>query len=375
MLAPFSIDTYIPAFGQMMGDLDTNIQSLELTMSVYLFGYAIGQFGGGVVSDRYGRRGIGVTGLMLYTLSTVIIYYTDSINLIYLARFLQAIGGGVITVTAMAIVRDLYKGKELARRLSLISVFMLLAPLVAPILGTYLSLHFGWRSIFLFLIYFSILLNLVLIFVIPKTQKVKNKSNVVKIMKQIFSNRIAMKHFFIASFTFSALFCFVTDANFFYIQYYKKPIELFPVYISSNIILMMLLSLLNSKLLKFYHPSQILGWTLKFQLFIISVLILLFLNGFEEYFHFFFFGIILFIGANGLIYGNALGIAYDLFPTLSASAAAVNGLMRSGMGGLFSLLLAYMHGGTPITMFVFIGVASLLAVVTLFFKNKKIEKA
>jgi len=147
-LSPLAIDMYLPAMEAMAGDLQTSIHLVELSVSSYLLGFALGQLGGGPLSDRYGRRPLIITGLVLFALSSAALMLTTSLEALLALRFLQAIGGGLATVNSSAIVRDRFQGADVAKTLSLVSMIMMLAPLVAPMLGA-LTLSFaGWRTIF-----------------------------------------------------------------------------------------------------------------------------------------------------------------------------------------------------------------------------------
>jgi len=148
---PFAIDTYLPAMPTMAQDFDVPLSSIELSISLFLIGFALGQLIGGPVSDRFGRRMSATIGLTLFALASFAAAFATSVESFLLFRFLQAFGGGFATVVSNATVRDHFTGKESAQILSMIQSIMYIAPLLAPVIGS-LLLHFAsWNAIFIFL--------------------------------------------------------------------------------------------------------------------------------------------------------------------------------------------------------------------------------
>ena len=137
-LAPFAIDTYLPALPTMAAALGVDIVQMNLTMSTYMAGFAIGQLIGGPVSDQIGRRRIGVAGLLLFIATSLLIANAESALEIQVLRAVQAFGGGFASVICMAMVRDSYSAAEAAKRFPTVMLVMLSAPLLAPVIGAFL---------------------------------------------------------------------------------------------------------------------------------------------------------------------------------------------------------------------------------------------
>ena len=169
-LGPLSMDAYLPAMPAMAAAFGVSIVSLNNTLSVFLIGYAVGQFFGGSFSDQIGRKRIGYAGLVLYIFASVGVAFAQDVEQMLVLRFVQAIGGGFSTVICMATVRDVYPIEELGRRFATITMIVLVAPLVAPVLGAVL-LPFGWETIFVVKAgYAAILLGLYALLV-PETRR------------------------------------------------------------------------------------------------------------------------------------------------------------------------------------------------------------
>src|SRR5271169_105103 len=147
-LGPLSMDMYLPSLPDIAHDLQAPTARVQLTISSYLIGFAVGQMIYGPLSDRHGRRPVLLVALVLYLASTLGCAASQSIDVLIGARFLQGIGGSGSIVLSRAIVRDLYSGVRAARELSLMSSIAAFAPIVAPMIGGVFQTAFGWRANF-----------------------------------------------------------------------------------------------------------------------------------------------------------------------------------------------------------------------------------
>jgi multidrug resistance protein len=147
-VGPLTTDMYLPSLPDIAQRLGAPTAQVQLTISSYLIGFAVGQIVYGPVSDRHGRKPVLVAALGLYCAASLACALSTSVDMLIAARALQALGGSGGIVLARAIVRDLYSGARAGRELSLIGSVMALAPAVAPIAGGVLQTGFGWRSVF-----------------------------------------------------------------------------------------------------------------------------------------------------------------------------------------------------------------------------------
>ena len=139
---------FVPALPYAAKDLGASIGEMQLTVSLYILGLALGQLIYGPVSDRYGRRPTLMVGLALYTLAGLAAAVAPNAHALIAIRLLQALGGCAGMVLGRAIVRDTSALDESARRLALLTLFVSVGPGAAPILGSLLASTVGWRSIF-----------------------------------------------------------------------------------------------------------------------------------------------------------------------------------------------------------------------------------
>ena len=131
-LGPLAIDTYLPALPTMADDFGVAVHRIELSVSVYVLGVALGQWLGGPLSDHFGRKPVAYVGLSVFIVASLAITVCSQVGWLYGLRVLQALGGGATVVIAAASVRDHFNGREAARVLTSVGLVLLLAPLVAP---------------------------------------------------------------------------------------------------------------------------------------------------------------------------------------------------------------------------------------------------
>jgi len=357
-LSPFAIDSYAPAMPFMAEFFGCSLSDIELSMSIYLLGYAIGQFFGGPVSDSFGRKPVVLIGLLCFMISSYMISQSTQLTELYFFRFIQAVGGGFSIVVSMAIARDFFEGKELAKRISYISMIMMAAPLLAPAVGTLLLKLFSWEAIFSFLCIYSIfVLSLIMIF-IPETRKKQSSKGLIRKTLinywQVLANGQSMSYILAAALGFSGMFVFITGSSKLYIQYFQIPVEWFPLLFGSNVLVMMLLGGLNGKMVSKISPKKILNFGLWLQLcfgFLLFLIIIL------EWAYFVpvFILIVLFVGILGIIFGNANALVLHMYPNSSGTTTAVIGVTEFAIASFVGFLLHQIQNSSilPIAIMMF----------------------
>lgn len=143
-----TIDAYLPSLPAMAADLGASDAQLQLTLTLYMVGYALSMLLCGPLADRYGRRPILLGGLALYLLASLVCALAPSAPVIIVARMLQALGGCSGTVIGRVMVRDRFGAQAQAGMLSRLSMGMALSPVIAPLLGSLIDAALGWRWVF-----------------------------------------------------------------------------------------------------------------------------------------------------------------------------------------------------------------------------------
>ena len=168
-LAPLSMDMYLPSLPDIGHVLHASTEQVQLTMSFYLVGFAVGQILYGPISDRFGRKPVLLAALTLFGVASAVCAVTGSIEHLIALRLVQALGGAGSVVLGQAIVRDLYSGVRAGRELSVMGSIMGVAPIIAPLIGGVLQTAFGWHASFVVLMLFALIAGSTVARFLPET--------------------------------------------------------------------------------------------------------------------------------------------------------------------------------------------------------------
>jgi DHA1 family bicyclomycin/chloramphenicol resistance-like MFS transporter len=216
-VGPLSVDLYLPALPAIGRTFAAEPAAVQLTISVYLIGFAIGQVAYGPLSDRHGRKPVMLAAMLIYCAATLVCALAPSIEALIAARALQAFGASGAVVLARAVVRDLYDGPRAGRELSLMAMIMGLAPIVAPVIGSGLQAAFGWRACFVFLILAGIAAAAAVRWLLPETLRKHAHgpgAGLVASIGVVARNRAALAHIAIIAGGYGGLFAFISGSPF-----------------------------------------------------------------------------------------------------------------------------------------------------------------
>jgi DHA1 family bicyclomycin/chloramphenicol resistance-like MFS transporter len=177
MLGPFAVDTYIPAFPTIAGDLGASGLQMQQTFSVYLIGFAVMFLFHGALSDSFGRKPIILWGLGVFFIGTVGCAMSGTIGELLLFRALQGVSVGAGMVVGRAMIRDLFSDADTQRLMAMVTMWFGIAPAVAPIIGGFLFSHYGWHSIFWFVAVFTLALIVMSVFAFHETLPVEKRQS------------------------------------------------------------------------------------------------------------------------------------------------------------------------------------------------------
>ena len=168
-LGPFAVDTYIPAFSGIEAGLSASKVQLQQTLSVYLFGFGVMCLFHGAISDSVGRRPMVLWGLVIFTLATAGCALSQNITQLIFFRTVQGLSTGACIVIARAIPRDMYPAQDAQQVMSLVTIYFGIAAAFAPLIGGWLFVSLGWRSIFWFLVALGVALWVANYRLLPET--------------------------------------------------------------------------------------------------------------------------------------------------------------------------------------------------------------
>lgn len=349
----FAVDVYLPSLPAMTDYFSVDNAYLQMTLSLYLLGFALSPILFGPLTDYYGRRKILMSGLIIFVLASLVCSMTSSITLLLLARLCQGIGSGAIVVANQSMVRDSFSGKQLAIVASYMSITWSLVPIISPAIGGYLQHYLGWRANFWVITLYGILALMIILKLLPETMKSRPVRLDIKLIIKRYLKFLLNKHFmtYVActAITFAITIAFNTAAPFIF----QQGLGLSPVnfgWLALAVGMSYLLgTLLNRYLLRFATPSQllILGQVLMigFGLLMVGLALL-------GYFSVLSVSIpasgIIF--AEGLVYPNAAALAFDPITKHTGIASALYGGIQLLACALTSAFVAQLPDVSPIPL-------------------------
>ena len=261
-LAPFAIDTYLPAFEVMEYDLATNSNFIQQTLTFYLVPYTIMTIFHGAISDSIGRIKTIKYGMSLFILGSIGCAFATSIEMLWISRLIQGVGAGAGNVVARAMVRDLYSGATAQKVMATIQIIFGIAPAIAPMVGG-LLLGISWQAIFIFLIIYSILITFFSVNFLPETISKQNRlpfnfESVLNRYKDLLNDKNYIFLILAVSFNFSAFFLYVLSSPIFLMQHLNLSSSQFGYLFVPTVTGMILGSFISKKTAGIISPARML---------------------------------------------------------------------------------------------------------------------
>jgi DHA1 family bicyclomycin/chloramphenicol resistance-like MFS transporter len=169
MVSPFSVDTFYPSFPAIASEFALTDWQMQQTITIYMLPFALMTLIQGPLSDALGRRPVVLGGLLVYAAASVACVFAPSYGALLTFRALQGMSAGVGMAVGRAIVRDLHEGPEAQRLMSTITMIFGVAPALAPVIGGWIHVLLGWRSVFGFMVLIGVLLVIVSYLKLPET--------------------------------------------------------------------------------------------------------------------------------------------------------------------------------------------------------------
>src|SRR5438067_6889962 len=222
-VAPLAMDIYLASMPSMTRSLSATPEQVQLTLSLYMYGWGVTQIFVGPLTDRFGRRPALIAGLALFVATSLACAVARNIETLIAARVAQAIGMGTVAVVPRAIVRDLYSGEHAARMLSLMGIVLGIAPIVAPIIGSHLHVWFGWQANFVFVAAYGATALAFVATALPETIRARDRratapSVVLATYLRLLRSRRYVGYTLVAAFSSSGLFAFLAGSAFVFVS-------------------------------------------------------------------------------------------------------------------------------------------------------------
>jgi DHA1 family bicyclomycin/chloramphenicol resistance-like MFS transporter len=218
-IAPLATDMYVPAFPQVAGELSTTATQVQLTLTTFFVGMALGQLVGGPVSDQRGRRIPLLMTLVVTTAASIVCALAPTIGVMTTARFVQGFAGGWAMVIGRAIIVDLASGAQLVRVLNVVAGVGGLAPVVGPLIGGLILQLSNWRVSFWLLAVLGLAMIVAVLIAVPESLPRERRHagglrNFLAAGRIVLGNRQYVGYLVVAGAAMGALFAYVATSAF-----------------------------------------------------------------------------------------------------------------------------------------------------------------
>ncbi|KQV58137.1 MULTISPECIES: multidrug effflux MFS transporter [unclassified Caulobacter] len=348
---PMSIDMYLSSFPSIARTLHTGPEQTQATLAAFFAGMAIGQIVYGPASDRFGRRLPLLVGIGVFFAASMVCALAPNIETLIAARFVQALGGCAGPVIARAVVRDRFSHTDTARVLSLMTLIMGLAPVLAPQLGGVVQYFGGWRGVFWTLVGFGALIGLWVTISLaesrsPETEAQARSENPLRAYVALFGMRRLMGYAIAGALNGAVLFTYISGAPDLVMGTYGHSPLVFNLIFAFNAVGIIGASQVNRLLLRRSLPDQVLS---KASIASIVAAFLLTLAAWTGWGGQWTVLPLLFCALSiyGLMGGNTMAGALSVDPRRAGSISALMGSASFGAGALASWAGGLLHDGTP----------------------------
>lgn len=353
-VGPLAIDMYLPALPTIAREFRVDSSLVQSSLAAYFIGIAVGQAFYGPLSDRLGRKPILYLGLTLFMVSSIGCALAASVEALITFRFLQALGGCAPIVIPRAIVRDHFDQAGSVRMLSVLMLVMGLAPILAPLIGGQLLVHFGWRAVFWLLTAYAGLWLIVVATLLPESlpaaRRVRHPIHeVVGVYWRLTRDRRFMGHALAGAMIFAGLLAYISGSPVVFIELFHVPPEQFGIFFGINAVGIMAASQINRWLVGRVETQRIVKVVLVVAMTAGVVLVLDAYSGFGG-----FAGILVplfcYIACHGFVLPNTTALAMAPHGSVAGSASALLGTLQFVLGAIAGSLIGLLANGTPVPM-------------------------
>ena len=355
-----SIDAMLPALPDIAIQLTAkNPNQVQLILSAFIGGMALGTLVVGPLSDSFGRKNIIYVGAVIYISFSALCMFATDLETIVIARVFQGIGAAAPRVVSQALVRDLYSGREMARITSFIMIIFSIAPAVAPLLGAGLISLFDWRAIFLIFIIFALISTIWTKIRIREPLRPEMRVPFqIKIFRaaflEIISIGIVRVSIITLIFSYATLFTCILLIQQVFDQFFGRA-NSFPEWFAVIAAFSASASFLNSMLVMKLGMRRLISAALRVQIALSAFMLLMFWTGAISGnlgFGFFVFWVFSLFFQAGLTFGNLTALAMEPLGHIAGTAASVISALAT-LGSVFLATIAgHFFDGTPLAMII-----------------------
>ncbi|MGL3151502.1 multidrug effflux MFS transporter [Microbacterium sp. A82] len=351
-LGPFTIDLYLPAFPVLEQDFNTTSAAIQLTLTGTMIGFAVGQLVVGPLSDKVGRRIPLIVVTALHVLASIAAAVAPDLLLLGGTRVLMGVGAAAGGVVAMAIVRDLFGGRRLVVMLSRLALVSGVAPVVAPLIGSWLLGIMPWRGIFVVLAGYGAVMLLCAMLFIPETlpkerRNDRGSTTIWQRYRSVFSDRVFVGVLIIGAMTFSGLFSYLSASPFLFQETHGLNAQEYGWLFAANSVGVVVGVQVASRLAARFGPQWVLAFSTAVLLVSGAAIVL------DDQLGLGFWGTVIplfvFMTACGFSFPCVQVLALDRHGKAAGTAASVLGASNNGVAAIISPVVGLISAGAGIT--------------------------
>lgn len=350
----FSIDSMLPALPEIAAALTPdNANRAQLVLTSFVGGLGVGLLVGGPLSDALGRKPVIIAGFALYALAAVAAIFADSLELLLVARFVQGLGAAAPRIVALAMVRDLYQGREMARITSFVMMIFILVPAVAPSIGAVIIHFVGWRGVFGSFVVMALIGSLWLHLrraetLPPAARRPLSLAGLAASAREVLGDRQVQLVTLVMTLGFGQMFALLSSAQQLFVETYDKGSE-FPLWFAGMALLSGSGTVLNARYVVRLGMRRIVVAAYWMQVVVSGVMVVLVFGGLLpealRFPAFFFWAVSVFFMA-GVTFGNLNAMALQRKGHVAGMAASVVGAVSTLGAVLIAAPVGQLYDGT-----------------------------
>ncbi|OFJ54989.1 Bcr/CflA family drug resistance efflux transporter [Mycolicibacterium grossiae] len=351
-VAPFATDLYLPAFPAMVADLHTSATAVQLTLTAFLLGLAVGQLVFGPLSDRFGRMRPLVVGAAVCVAASAATVFAPSVEVLVGARFAQGVAGAAGMVIGRAIIADLATGKAAARAFSLMMIVGGVAPVVAPLAGGALVGPIGWRGALAVILGLSTLMLMSVLLIVRETHTEHRRAALRATKAELGSplrdltRRDYFGHAIAFCGAFATMMAYISASPFIYQSMMGLSAGQYGAMFGVNALALLAMSATSAKLTARHDVRRIAA--VGMGAILVSTVVLLTLALSDVPAGWLALPLLVTVGSMGLIFGNTTALALGAAPRAAGTASAVLGALQFGVAAAVSPLVSIAGAGTAV---------------------------
>ncbi|MCQ8877343.1 multidrug effflux MFS transporter [Pseudoalteromonas shioyasakiensis] len=347
IFCPLAIDIYLPAFPEIAQAFSVDEKKVQLTVAIFMLTVGLGQLIAGPLADKFGRKPIAITGISLYGIAGLLAYFAPNFTVLMIARAVQGFGACATFVVAFAIVRDKYGSAKSGQMITYLNGIVCFVPALAPILGAWLTVQFGWRMNFLFLVGFASLGLIITLLFFKETRPSDShyQGHILDLRRfvPIITTNVFFFNSLLCMIAMSAILAFVTLAPGWIMTELGGTVSDFTFWFTLNAVISIVASFIAPLYIKRHSQKAL---KLGVSLLIFSGVLILLLSQFKTAFTFMLPILIAALGFS-LSLGSAAGMALSHFPKQAGTASALIGLMQMSGAGLLVIVSQVLPFNAP----------------------------